>query len=368
MSETQYEFALSRFLSEEVSKTDREIVVLRDEVSNQKYGSYPSQRPLKEYLNYGFIPLDKPQGPASHEVVAWVRKMLGQERAGHSGTLDPMVSGVLPIGLGQGTKALSALLLGPKEYVCVARIHDSVPPNILNKTLEEFVGPIFQRPPQRSSVKRTTRTRRIYEMEVLEQEGNLLLLRILCEAGTYIRKLVYDIGEIISVGATMAELRRSRVCQITELDLVRLHDLNEANEVNKQNSDESGLRSLVKPIESSLSFLRQIKIRDSAVESMCQGAQLAVPGAVSFSKGIQKGEIIRIVTGKGELVAIAESGMDEASLSSEQHGIAAITKRVIMGTGTYPKMWKSKKDELGTEDVSANLLKSSILDTLENEE
>ena len=65
--------------------------------------------------------------PTSHEIVAWVRKMFGQERAGHSGTLDPMVSGILPIGLGNATKALSALLLGPKEYVCVARIHDSIP-------------------------------------------------------------------------------------------------------------------------------------------------------------------------------------------------------------------------------------------------
>ena len=258
--------------------------------------------------------------------------------------------------------------MGPKEYICVARIHDSVPENILQSTLQEFTGPIYQRPPQRSAVKRTTRTRTIHELEVLEKSGNLLLLRILCEAGTYIRKLVYDVGEIIVVGATMAELRRSRVCQLVENELVRLHDLNEANEVFKQSGDDSDLRKLVTPIESALKFLRQITIRDSAVESICQGAQLAIPGVVSFSSGIKKGEILRVITGKGELVAIAESQLDEAEISSGQHGIAAITRRVIMRAGTYPKMWKSKKEEVGTEDISVSLLKSSVLDSLETED
>jgi H/ACA ribonucleoprotein complex subunit 4 len=368
VSTVTQEIPITRFGIEEVERNDRDIIRLREEESSPKYGCIPSERPIKEYLSHGFIALDKPPGPTSHEVVAWVRKMLGQERAGHSGTLDPMVSGVLPIGLGQATKALSALLLGPKEYICVARIHDSVPDPILKEVLGSFVGPIYQRPPQRSSVKRTTRTRTIYELGLMEKDGNLLLLRILCEAGTYIRKLVYDVGEIISVGATMAELRRSRVCQITEGDLVRLHDINEANEAFKETGDDSGLRKLVRPIETAVTFLKQIRIRDSAVESVCQGAQLAVPGIVSFTKGVQKNEIIRILTGKGELVAIAEAQMDEATLLSEQHGISAITRRVIMSPGTYPKMWKSRKEEVGTEDVSENLLKSSVLDTLESEE
>ena len=230
---------LSRFTLEEAVKNERDLVVLSEESTNPKYGSIPRDRPIKTYLNYGFIPLDKPQGPTSHEVVAWIRKMFEQERAGHSGTLDPMVSGVLPVALGEGTKALSVLLLGPKEYVALARIHDSVPKDILNKVREQFVGPIYQRPPQRSSVKRVTRTRTIYEDELLEQQGNLLLLRVLCEAGTYIRKLIYDIGEVIVVGATMAELRRTKVCHISEEGLVRLHDLYEANSVFKEGGDDS---------------------------------------------------------------------------------------------------------------------------------
>ncbi|MHB8565983.1 MAG: RNA-guided pseudouridylation complex pseudouridine synthase subunit Cbf5 [Nitrososphaerales archaeon] len=359
---------LSKYTAEEARKNENDLVVLKEESANPKYGWIPSQRPIKKYLRYGFIALDKPQGPTSHEVVAWVRKMLDQERAGHSGTLDPLVSGVLPIGLGEGTKALSALLLGPKEYIAVARIHDSVPKNILYGALSEFVGPIFQRPPQRSSVKRVTRIRTIYEHELLEELGNILLLRVLCEAGTYIRKLIYDVGEIIIVGATMAELRRTRVCHILESDLVRLHDLNEANEVFKESGDDSKLRKIVRPIEESILFLKQLRIRDSAVESLCQGAQLAIPGVLSFSKGMTKGEIVRIMTQKGELVAFGESQMDESELSSSEHGLAALTKRVIMEPGTYPKMWKAKKEEVGTSEITEELLKKSILDALEKED
>jgi len=370
MSALETKPELRPFTKEAARETDADLTILApDEKTDPTHGIPPTERPMKEYLSYGFITLDKPQGPTSHEVVAWVRKMLSQERAGHSGTLDPMVSGILPIGLGEATKALSVLLLGPKEYVCVARIHDSVPREILYGAVNQFIGPIYQKPPQRSSVKRVTRTRTIYELEVMEQIGNLLLLRVLCEAGTYIRKLVYDIGEVIGVGATMVELRRTRVCQLDETDLIRLHDLFESNEVYKESHNEKKLREVVKPIEYAVSFLKQIKIRDSAVESLCQGAQLAIPGIVSLTKGIKKGEIVRIMTLKGELVAIAESQLEEGDMIEEDHGLATVTKRVIMSTGTYPKMWKSKKEDIvESEGISEALLRESILDSLEKEE
>ena len=359
---------LAKYTPDEARKNETDVVILGSEESNARFGSVPSARPIGEYLRYGFIALDKPQGPTSHEVVAWVRKMLDQERAGHSGTLDPMVSGVLPVGLGEATKALSVLLLGPKEYIAVARLHDSVPAQVVEDALQSFVGPIYQRPPQRSSVKRVTRTRTIYEDEVAERVGNLLLLRILCEAGTYVRKFIYDIGEVIIVGATMAELRRTRVCHILEGDLVRLHDLFEATSVFKESGNDEKLRKLVRPIEYAVSFLKQVRIRDSAVESLCQGAQLAVPGVLAFSSGLKKGEVVRIMTQKGELVAIGESQMEQAELATAKHGLVTLTRRVIMAQGTYPKMWKSKREEVGTEEISEQLLKKSILDTLEREQ
>jgi H/ACA ribonucleoprotein complex subunit 4 len=370
MTLVKFEADLSSFTKSSATRNERELIVLsEDKETDVSHGNKPEERSIKEYLSLGFIVLDKPQGPTSHEVVAWVRKMLWQDRAGHSGTLDPMVSGILPIGLGEATKALSVLLLGPKEYICVARIHDSVPKEVLYRTIDEFIGPIYQKPPQRSSVKRVTRTRTIYELEIMEQTGNLLLLRVLCEAGTYIRKLVYDIGEVIGVGATMVELRRTRVCQLDESDLVRLHDLYESAQILKESGKETKLRELVRPVEYAVSFLKQIKIRDSAVESICQGAQLAIPGIVAMSKQIRKGDVIRIMTMKGELVAIAEAQLEETDLVKETHGLATVTKRVIMSPGTYPKMWKSHKElVVESEGVSEKLLRESILDSLENEE
>ncbi len=358
--------SLSRFTMDEVKKNETQLIILSEENSDAKFGHVPESRPLKEYLKYGFVALDKPQGPTSHEVVAWVRKIFGVERAGHSGTLDPMVSGVLPVGLESATKALSAFLLGPKEYVAVARIHDSVPRPMIDEVLSAFTGPVYQRPPQRSSVKRVTRTREIYETALLEQQGNLLLLKILCEAGTYIRKLIYDYGEILKVGATMAELRRTRVCQLEETDLVRLHDLYEAKAVFDESQDEKKIRSFVKPIEREVAFLRQIKIRDSAVESICRGAQLAIPGILAFTAGLKKGELIRVVSGKGELVAISESQMDGDEIQTSEHGLAALTRRVIMEPGTYPKMWK-KAGGPETEELELAALKKSLLDKLEEE-
>lgn len=361
---------LDLFTKEAAQRNETDLSVLApDEKTDATFGSSPGTRRIKDYLDYGFIVLDKPQGPTSHEVVAWVRKMLSQDRAGHSGTLDPMVSGLLPIGLGEATKALSVLLLGPKEYICVARIHDSIPKEILYDAIAQFTGPIYQKPPQRSSVKRVTRTRTIYMLEVMEQVGNLLLIRVLSEAGTYIRKLVYDIGEVLGVGATMVELRRTRVCHLDETDMVRLHDLYESNEVFKESAKDSRLRDIIRPVEYAVSFLKQIKIRDSAVESVCQGAQLAVPGIVAASKGIKKGEIVRIMSLKGELVAIAEAQLEEAQILAEEHGLATITKRVIMKPGSYPKMWKSKKEVVvENEGISEALLKKSILDSLEKDE
>src|SRR5207253_648726 len=125
------------------------------------------------------------------------------EKAGHSGTLDPYATGLLPVGLGEGTKALSVLLLGRKEYYALARLHANITDERLLSVIKGFTRDIYQRPPQRSSVKRATRIRTIYHCEKIEGHDRLVLLHIICQAGTYIRKMIYDIGEILGPGATM---------------------------------------------------------------------------------------------------------------------------------------------------------------------
>lgn len=122
-------------------------------------------------------------------MVSWVKRILSLNRAGHSGTLDPKVTGVLPVMLGNATKIANVLLKAGKEYVCIMRLHQQESKGKIRKAAAEFVGTIYQRPPLRSSVKRRLRTRQIYYLDILEIDGQDVLFRVGCQAGTYIRKL-----------------------------------------------------------------------------------------------------------------------------------------------------------------------------------
>ena len=319
------------------------LVEIDQDITDDAYGTYYDKRTIEQLLNYGLIILDKPPGPTSHETVAWTKRILKLPKIGHSGTLDPQVSGVLPLGLGEATKALGVLLYGPKEYHALGRVHSLPSKEKLDETIDLFRGEIFQKPPQRSAVVRQTRTRTIYEFEVLEQKERLLLTRILCEAGTYIRKLYYDLGEILGPGATMIELRRTRVDQFRETDgLVTLHELANAFAIWEEEKDDSKLMKMIKPVEYALSELKSVVIRDSAVDSMCHGAQLAIPGVLQITPNLKKGDIVAIYTQKGEVVALAESTMSEEEIRDATKGYAFETRRIIMAPNTYPKKWRTK--------------------------
>ena len=329
-----------------LESNNQEQIIIDEEPDITDSGSYPNERKIDDLLDNCIIFVDKQSGPTSHQIVSWVRTMLNQKKAGHSGTLDPQVTGLLPIGLGNSTKALPILLYGPKEYVAVLRLHNSVNRDKLYDCLENFKGPIYQRPPQRSAVKRITRIRTIHELEVLDEESRLLCLRVLCEAGTYIRKLVYDIGEIMQCGATMIELRRTRVMHIDEQKhFVRLHELSDAIYRLKHENDETKFRQLVQPVEFIAKPLKSITIRCSAIDSLCHGAQLAIPGILKISKGISKHDNISILSQKGELIALADALLSSDDIVNNKKGIACSTKRVIMKPDTYPKLWKNTEND-----------------------
>jgi len=319
------------------------LVEIDQDFTDDAYGTYYDKRSIEQLLNYGIILLDKPPGPTSHETVAWAKRILKLPKIGHSGTLDPQVSGVLPLGLGEATKALGILLLGPKEYHALGRIHSLPSKEKLNEIIEMFRGKIFQKPPQRSAVVRQTRSRHIYEFEVLEQKERLLLTRVLCESGTYIRKLYYDIGEILGPGATMIELRRTRVDQFRETDgLVTMHELANAFAIWDETKDTSRLMGMIKPVEYAFSELKSVVIRDSAVDAMCHGAQLAIPGILKISPNLKSGDIVGVYTQKGEAVALATATLSEEEIRDATKGYAFETKRIIMAPNTYSKKWRTK--------------------------
>ncbi|MGC9208429.1 MAG: RNA-guided pseudouridylation complex pseudouridine synthase subunit Cbf5 [Nitrososphaeria archaeon] len=313
-----------------------------DEAPSDQYGTAPEDRSLELHLEYGFVPLDKPPDHTSFEVVSWVKKMLGASKAGHSGTLDPNASGLLPVGINSATKALSALLLGPKEYIAAMKLHGEVPEDKVREAVMMFNGMIYQRPPVRSNVKRNLRIRRVYEIEILENYGRFYLLRLLVESGTYIRKIIYDVGELLQVGATLVDLRRTRVANYTEENgLVRLQDIWDAINRYKEKGDYSRLKEVVKPIEVALTHLKPIIIKNSAVGAVCNGAPLALPGVSRADPTIEANDWVALYTVKGEIVAIGKAAVSYADMESMQRGVVVNIDRVIMKQGMYPRIWKA---------------------------
>ena len=315
------------------------ILVKARSASDPRYGCAPEHRSIEELLQCGVVNLDKPRGPTSHEVAAWTKKVLHIGRAGHSGTLDPKVTGVLPIMLGDATKVVKALLLAPKEYVCLMHLHHPVPEAAVREICAEFTGKIYQRPPIKSAVKRNLRVRTIYYLRIEEIEGDYVLATVGCEAGTYIRKLCHDIGLATGTGASMAELRRTGAGPFDESDSVTLHDLCDAYAGWKDDGDETMLQSMVHPVERGLTHLPKVVIRDSAVDAICHGASLAAPGTLSLSARIKKGETVSVYTQKGEAVSVGTATMAAAEMQRCKSGIVVRTDRVIMRAGTYPKGW-----------------------------
>lgn len=317
----------------------RTVITRAEEETAPDLGCPPDRRPLQRHIKLGILNLDKQPGPTSHEVVAWVKKLMELDKAGHGGTLDPKVTGVLPIALEETTKVVQALLQAGKEYVCVMRTHHEEEERRVVGTLRLFEGLIYQRPPIRASVKRRLRTRTIYRIDYLEGDGRNWLFKVACESGTYIRKLCYDVGEVLGGGAHMHELRRIRSGPFVESGLITLYDLADAVEVLHEEGDEEPLRRIVHPMETALSLLPKIWIRDSAVEAICTGAALAVPGVLRQESGIERGSMVAVMTQKGEGVALMRAEMSGDAILESEHGIAATPLRVLMPRGTYPKMW-----------------------------
>ncbi|KAA0008122.1 MAG: RNA-guided pseudouridylation complex pseudouridine synthase subunit Cbf5 [Thermoplasmata archaeon] len=310
--------------------------------TNPLYGKKPEDRSVEELLEMGMINLDKPSGPTSHQVVSWVREILSAKNVGHGGTLDPRVTGVLPVAVNRGTKLLKVLLTAGKEYVGIMRLHREVSEDILRAVFEKFVGEIYQVPPVKSAVKRARRKRRIYYLDIIEIEGRDVLFRVGCEAGTYIRRLCVDIGKKLGVGAHMQELRRTRVGTLSEEESVTLHDLKDAYELWREDGYEEEIRRCIKPIERMLDHLPKIVVRDSAVDALCHGASLTLPGVLEVDSGIKKGDVVAVMTLKGEAVMIGKANMSTEEMLIRDTGVCVIPERVVMERGTYPPMWKKR--------------------------
>ncbi|KAJ3357860.1 centromere/microtubule-binding protein cbf5 [Entophlyctis luteolus] len=306
-------------------------------------GCSPLKRDIDNYVRYGVINLDKPSNPSSHEVVAWIRRILRVEKTGHSGTLDPKVTGCLIVCIDRATRLVKSQQGAGKEYVCVLRLHDAIESEKkLAQSLETLTGALFQRPPLISAVKRQLRVRTIHDIKLIEfnNDRHLSVFWVSCEAGTYVRTLCVHLGLLLKVGGHMQELRRVRSGALGEDDnMVTMHDILDAQWVYDNTKDESYLRAAIRPLESLLTTYKRIVVKDSAVNAICYGAKLMIPGLLRFENAIDLNEEVVLMTTKGEAIALAIAQMSTAEMATVDHGVVAKIKRVIMERDTYPRKW-----------------------------
>ena len=238
----------------------------------------PDERDPAALCSFGVVNLDKPPGPSAHQVAGWVRDATDQERVAHGGTLDPKVTGCLPMLLGDAARLARVFDDAVKEYVAVLELHETAPTDF-EAVLGEFETTIYQKPPKKSAVARRLRRRSVYELDVLERRDRRALLRVRCESGTYVRKLCHDIGLALGTGAHMGDLRRTATGTFDDRDLVTMTDLVDALAVADE-GDPSWLREVVQPAERALVHLPRVTIAPSAAQEVANGAPVYAPGVI----------------------------------------------------------------------------------------
>ena len=280
---------------------------------------------VEALLNNSVVIIDKPRGPTSHEVSSWVKKLAGLKRTGHAGTLDPNVSGVLPVALGRATKLLRYIAGKRKAYVCIVRFKNELSDAQLENLFSKFRGMITQTPPKISAVKKVARRRFVYELKVLEREGKKVLFYADVDAGTYIRTICSDMGKSTG-GSRMEELRRVSVWNISEKDAVTLQDFSDAIYAYKEKGNPSLLLKILHPPQD-LIDAKRIQIRPSAAEAIMHGAQLTAPGVESLDDSIRKEETVKLYCGD-KFIGMGHTIFPARKIRERTHGYVVYVERI----------------------------------------
>jgi len=295
----------------------------------------PADRSAAELLSFGVVNLDKPAGPSAHQVAGWVRDLAADavgdldpagptvDRAAHAGTLDPKVTGCLPMLLGDATRMAQVFLEGRKEYVAVLELHGPAPTN-LESVLAEFEAPLYQKPPRKSAVSRRLRVREIHELELLDSADRQALIRIQCESGTYVRKLCHDLGLVLGTGAHMGHLRRTATAPFDDSSLVNLQSFTDALEFARE-GDEEPLREILQPAERALAHLPSVDIAPSAAREVATGAPVYAPGVIGADDA-DDGALVACYTPDGSAVCLGTMAGDPTADS----GIVVDLERVLV--------------------------------------
>jgi len=274
----------------------------------------------------GLVLINKPKGPTSNTVSVWVREILG-EKTGHCGTLDPNVSGVLPILIGKGIKLLEYLQIHDKEYICLMTLGTALDEEKIRNALKSFVGEIYQKPPLHSAVSKVVRRRKIYSIELLEMKGRSVLFRIECQHGTYVRKLIEDLGHVLGVDARMAELRRTRVGNFLEKDCISLVQLKDAYELAKKGNPEL-LNEIIKPLEYAVAEWPKVYVREGAAKNITRGASLMAQGLEKIEGTFKKKDIVAIME-HDRVIAVGKALFDHRSIINQKRDSIVELEKVV---------------------------------------
>ena len=317
---------------------------LSEPATNPDFGCRPEERPIDELLKSGIILVEKPRGPTSHQLTAWARNLLGISKIGHGGTLDPFATGLLTLLLGKATRLTDIVLRGDKTYVGILKFGRTVDELELQGVLSSLERVIYNVPPLESAVKIQVRTRTIRSIRLVEvdTDSRIAAFEVSCSAGTYVRTLAKDIGLLLGTNCELTELHRSHTGAFSQGMACTMQQLADAAFLYHEHGDDRGLSSLISPVESILSGLPSIVIKDGAAAALSHGAPLARPGVISAQKGISQGATVQLKTVKGEAVSVAVMKVDSDSLSDIASGEVAVAKSVLMEPGTYPQSWSKE--------------------------
>ncbi len=289
----------------------------------------------------GILLLDKPFGSSSNAALQKVRYLFDAKKAGHTGSLDPLATGVLPICFGEASKVTAYLLESDKRYTCTAQLgvttttgdkegeilqtRDITPFDqaTIENILETFRGEIKQIPPMYSAlkhngqplyklarqgidIKRKARDVTIHELKLIKFDKETLTLDIHCSKGTYIRTLAQDIGEALSCGAHLSMLRRTHV---SPFNCEKLYSIEEIETLSKQN----GLLDILLPIDSALPNLPHITLNNAQANQIKNGLKVNIE-----KDELAKAPLIRLYLENGEFIGIGRYSSSDKTLAPKR--------------------------------------------------
>ena len=316
------------------------IILEKDAKTSPDHGTIPSERTIEQLLESCFILLDKSPGPSSHQVSAWARDMMGLEKLGHGGTLDPFASGLLPLLSGKAMRLTGKILTHDKSYLALFKFGKELDRNEIEDKMAMLTGKVYNVPPEISAVRVQVRTRKISKFDILDFDGTSLLTHIECEAGTYVRTMARDLGLLLDTPVELKELRRPTSGEFSLSQSITMQQLADAYWLWQEKGEEDAMLRILHPIEDMLSDLPRVVVKDGAAAALSHGAPLLRPGVVSIDEDLKVGSEVLLVTMKGEAVAIAKMSQNSKVIPDMNQGEVAKPNCVLMKEDTYPRSWK----------------------------